>query len=159
MDTNAMDEIYKKHARTVYGFLLSRTANPDLSEELTQETFYRAIKTISSFRGDSNISTWLCGIAKRVWYEHLRKQKKWEALEGQELPTASVEEEVFRKWDNLQLVKALHRLEDPMKEVMYLRLIGDLTFAQIGEIMGRSENWARVNFYRGKEKIMKEAEL
>ena len=59
-------------------------------------------------------------------------------------------------WESMEVLKALHQLKDPMRETMYLRLVGNLTFAQIGEVMGRSENWARVTFYRGKELIIKE---
>ena len=70
----------------------------------------------------------------------------------------SAETELFRGWENLQVLRMIHRLENPMREVIYLRLIGNLSFAQIGEIMERSENWARVPYYRGKEKVMKEAE-
>lgn len=156
----SMEQIYKVHAGTVYGFLLSKTGNPDLAEELTQETFFRAVKASGKFRGDSAVVTWLCGIAKRVWLEYLRKQKKEKTPEEPEgYLAASVEEEVFCQWDNLQIIKAIHHLEDPMREVMYLRLIGNLSFAQIGEIMERSENWARVTFYRGKEKAAREAGL
>lgn len=156
----SMEQIYKRHAGTVYGFLLSKTGNPDLAEEMTQETFYRAIKASGKFKGDSAVSTWLCGIAKKVWYEYLRKQKNSKNLEDYpEIPTASAEEAAILQWDNIQILKALHRLEEPMREVMYLRLTGNLSFAQIGEIMEKSENWARVTFYRGKEKVVKEAKL
>ena len=156
----SMEQIYKRHAGTVYGFLLSKTGNQDLAEELTQETFYRAIKASGKFKGDSAVSTWLCGIAKKVWYEYLRKQKNNKNLEDYpEIPTTSAEEEAILQWDNIQILKALHRLEEPMREVMYLRLTGNLSFAQIGEIMEKSENWARVTFYRGKEKVVKEAKL
>ena len=154
---DSMEQIYKQYAQTVYGFLLSRTGNPNLAEELTQETFYRAIKASKSYRGEGSVSTWLCGIAKRVLYEYMRKQKKESPLdEAEEIPSSSVEEEVFGKWDSMELLKALHNLKDPMREVMYLRLAGNLSFAQIGEILDKSENWARVTFYRGKEKLLKE---
>lgn len=156
----SMEEIYRRHAGTVYGFLLSKTGNPDLAEEMTQETFYRAIRASEGFKGESAVSTWLCGIAKRVWYEYLRKQKNDKNLEDCVEPSAaSAEEEVLLQWDNIQILKALHRLTEPMREVMYLRLTGNLSFAQIGEIMEKSENWARVTFYRGKEKVVKEAGL
>lgn len=160
---HSMEEIYKLHAQTVYGFLLSKTGNPDTAEELTQETFYRALKKLDGFKGESSVSTWLCAIAKKIWYEHLRKQKKREALRTQEeaageVCLCSAEEEAFLSWEHMRIVKLLHKLEEPMREVMYLRLIGNLSFSQIGEIMEKSENWARVTFYRGKEKIWKEAE-
>lgn len=169
MDTNgknAMEQVYKQYAQTVYGFLLSRTGDAQLAEELTQETFYRAIKGSKSYRGEGSVSTWLCGIAKRVFFEHLRKQKNWESLEEADemhiiraTQVASAEEEFFGRWDNMKILKALHNLKEPVREVMYLRLSGNLSFAQIGEIMDKSENWARVTFYRGKEKLLKEVKL
>ncbi len=165
MDSKNMEQIYKQYAQTVYGFLLSKTKDVLLAEELTQETFYRAIKASKRYRGEGSVSTWLCGIAKNVYLEHLRKQKRCEPLEMlTELQTAaaqvlSAEEEVFGQWEQVEILKALHKLKDPMREVMYLRLIGNLSFAQIGEIMDKSENWARVTFYRGKEKLLKEVSL
>ena len=155
---DSMEQIYLEHAKTVYGFLLTRTGNPDLAEELTQETFYQAVKHVDRYEGKSSVSTWLCGIAKNLWYGYLKKQKNQTSLsEAEEIPVDSAEAELFRGWENLQVLRMIHRLEDPMREVIYLRLIGNLSFAQIGEIMERNENWARVTFYRGKEKIVKEA--
>ena len=154
---DSMEQIYLMHAKTVYGFLLSRSQNHDLAEELTQETFYQAVKNIDKFKGKSSISTWLCGIAKNLLFEYNRKQKNQVSLsDADEIPIESTETEIFRKWDNIGLLKSLHNLKEPMREVIYLRLIGNLTFAQIGEIMEKNENWARVTFYRGKEKIIKE---
>ncbi len=156
---DSMEQIYLEHAKTVYGFLLTRTGNPDLAEELTQETFYQAVKHVDRYEGKSSVSTWLCGIAKNLWYGYLKKQKNQTSLsEAEEIPVDSAEAELFRGWENLQVLRMIHRLEDPMREVIYLRLIGNLSFAQIGEIMERNENWARVTYYRGKEKVMKEAE-
>ena len=156
---DSMEQIYLEHAKTVYGFLLTRTGNPDLAEELTQETFYQAVKHVDRYEGKSSVSTWLCGIAKNLWYGYLKKQKNQTSLsEAEEIPVDSAETELFRGWENLQVLRMIHRLEDPLREVIYLRLIGNLSFAQIGEIMERNENWARVTYYRGKEKVMKEAE-
>lgn len=153
----SMEQIYADHAKTVYGFLLAKTRDHALAEELTQETFYRAVLKIERFQGNSSVSTWLCAIAKNVWLEHLKKQKKRAGPDQPELPAAvSAETELFRRWDQLQVLKALHQLKEPMREVIYLRLAGSLTFGQIGEVLGESENWARVNFYRGKEKLMQE---
>ncbi len=156
----SLEEIYQKHAQTVYAFLLSRTRNQDLAEELTQETFFQAVRTIGTFRGDSRLSTWLCGIAQNLWLTHIREERKVQPLEemADMAGPGSPEEELCLQWDNLEILKLLHGLKEPVREVMYLRLIGNLTFGQIGEIMGKSENWARVNFYRGKEIIKREAE-
>jgi RNA polymerase sigma factor (sigma-70 family) len=154
---DSMEKIYAKHAKIVYGFLLTKTKNPDLAEELTQETFYQAIKCIDTFQQKSSVSTWLCGIAKNIWFDYLRTNKPIVPLdETSGEPVDSAETEFFQSWNNINLLKMLHNLREPMREVMYLRLSGELSYRQIGEIMGRSENWARVTFYRGKEIIMKE---
>ena len=89
--------------------------------------------------------------------ENAKERLAQAVKEAEEIAVPSAEEEVFCSWDQLSVMKLLHHLEDPMREVMYLRLTGSLTFGQIGEIMGKSENWARVTFYRGKERIVKEA--
>lgn len=159
---NCMDEIeqvYKEYSKMVYGFLLSKANNPHVAEELTQETFYQAIKNIDKYQGRSEISTWLCGIANNVWKTYVKKNKKSIPIEDKEneIFINGMEDTVFQKLDVLHLMKILHQVKEPMKEVVYLRLIGNLSFKDIGEVMGKSENWARVNFYRGKEKIIKEA--
>lgn len=156
---DSMEEIYQKHGKMIYGFLLTRTQNPDLAEELTQETFYQAVKHLDKYQGKSSVSIWLCGIAKNLWYAHLRKQKNHVPLEeAKDVPVDSAETQAFCSWDSLELLKLVHNLENPMREVMYLRLVGNLTFGQIGEIMEKSENWARVTYYRGKERVMKEVQ-
>lgn len=156
---DSMEEIYQKHGKMIYGFLLTRTQNPDLAEELTQETFYQAVRHLDKYQGKSTVSTWLCGIAKNLWYAHLRKQKNHVPLEeAKDVPVDSAETQAFCSWDSLELLKLVHNLENPMREVMYLRLVGNLTFGQIGEIMEKSENWARVTYYRGKERVMKEVQ-
>lgn len=157
---NSMEEIYKEHAKTVYKYLLVQTNSIDLAEELTQETFFRAVNSVKNYKEKSNISTWLCGIAKNVWYEYLRKNKKQDNLDevAEQVLKSSPETEFFVEWDNMNILKKLHNLKEPMREVMYLRLIGNLSFRQIGGIMDKTENWARVTYYRGKEKMVKEAE-
>jgi len=94
---DSMEEIYLKHGKMVYGFLLTRTQDPDLAEELTQETFYRAVKNIGKYKGKSSVSTWLCGIAKNLWYEHARSRKNHVTLEeAGEIPVDSAETQLFR---------------------------------------------------------------
>jgi len=155
---DSIEETYKKHSKMIYYFLLSRMNNPEVAEELTQETFYQALKGIDKFQGKSSISTWLCGIANNVCMSYLRKNKqnlKIDEVEN-ELSIRSVEETFFCNWDSIDIMKMLHRLKEPTREVLYLRLIGNLSFRDIGEIIGKNENWARVTFYRGKEKIIEE---
>lgn len=155
---HSMEEIYREHSKSVYAFLMVKTKNPDIAEELTQETFFEAVKNINRYKGKSNVLTWLCGIARNLWYQYLRDNKKKFPLDdAEDILVASTESEVFCNWENIQTIKLLHGLNEPIREVMYLRLIGNLSYRQIGEIMGQSENWARVMYYRGKEKIVKEA--
>ena len=152
----SMDKIYQQYAQTVYRFLLSKTCNPDLAEELTQETFYQAIRTIDRFDESCKLSTWLCSVAKNVYHTWQRKHPEQGTLEEYTKTCHSAEEDALQSLDRIELIKKLHLCPEPFREILYMRMFGDLSFKEIGEIMGRSENWARVNFYRGKEKIRKE---
>lgn len=160
--TDSMDRMYRKHSQMIYAFLLSKCGDGMLAEELTQETFYQAVKSLDSFKGQSSASTWLCGIANNVWLAHLRKQKRsGEIFTSDENDSGftsasaeSPEDNFIRKSDNLALMRALHQIKEPMREVLYLRLMGELSFREIGQIMGQSENWARVTFFRGKTKLI-----
>ena len=153
------EEVYQKYAKSVYKYLMSLVHNRDLAEELTQETFYQAIRCIDHYDHSCKMSTWLCGIAKRQYYKYLRESPPHETLNDtdQLSPAAdSAEKEYLDSMQHMELLKALHALPEPFKEVMYLRLFGNLSFREIGDIMGQNENWARVNYYRGKNKLKKE---
>ncbi len=156
MDGGSMEQIYKDHAKSVYKYLLSITHDENLSEELTQETFYRAVYSIDRYDGTCKISVWLCQIAKHIWYQELDKTAKYKMQElDEDIPAvATPEDSVIASSEKVALYKAIHSLGEPMKEVVLLRLSGELPFADIGEILGRSENWARTTFYRAKQKIM-----
>ncbi len=154
-----MDELYKQNVKIVYHFLLSKCHNELLAEDLTQETFLQAYKSIERYNGKCKVSVWLCQIAKHLWYQYLQKNKHEIVREipNDQLATTN-EVTVKQVLDRLELkdvLKEMQKLPTQMREVMYLRITGDLSFKDIGEIMGRSENWARVNFYRGKEILLK----
>lgn len=151
-----IEEIYKEHARSVYKFLLSLSHDADTAEELTQETFYRAVYSIDKYDGSCKISVWLCQIAKHVWYQELRKRNRYAAQElTEDIPDSSMlEQSVLLTSDKLSLYKAIHALSEPMREVVHMRLSGEFSFSEIGEVLGKSENWARTTFYRAKQKIM-----
>ena len=153
---SSMEEIYKAHSQAVYRYLLSLTHSEELAEELTQETFYQAIKGIERFDGSCKITTWLCSIAKNQLYSYYRKHPGTETLEEGTQSNSSLEAEVMSNINRLEILKKLHLFQEPFREVMYLRLFGDLSFHEIGEVLGRTENWARVTYYRGKEKLKKE---
>ena len=149
-----MQTVYQRHAQTVYKFLLAKTRDPHLAEELTQETFCQALKSLDTFRGDCTPQVWLCAIAKHLWYQQLRKQKREVPTEDlPESPGPSAEEGLLEREGQLDLLRLVHNLPEPAREVVYLRAFGGLSFREIGDVMGRTETWARVTFYRSKEKL------
>ncbi|XEC94453.1 RNA polymerase sigma factor [Paenibacillus tarimensis] len=152
-----IEKIYKNYAESVYRYLLSLTHDEDLAEELTEETFYRAVYSIDTYNGSCKISVWLCQIAKHVWYQELGKRKRHPNQELHEeipSPNMSPEEANLFQSNKMDLYRAIHQLSEPMREIVHMRISGEFSFAEIGEILGKSENWARVTFYRAKQKIM-----
>ena len=153
-----MDSAYKEYAQTVYRYLLSVCHEPDTAEELTQETFYKAVLCAHKFDGTCKVSTWLCQIAKHLWYQELDKRKKKgtlslsdEILSGGMAP----DEEVSLREEKMNLFKRSHILNETAKEVVLLRVTGAFSFREIGELFGKNENWARVTYYRAKQKLVK----
>lgn len=161
-----MEELYKQNAKIVYYFLYKKCKNKQLAEDLTQETFLQAFSSIERFDGTCKISVWLCQIAKHLLYKWMEKHKY-------EIPTeqstnntdsalsieAKTEDTTWRQTvthiELIEVLKDMQKLPQNMREVIYLRITGALSFKEIGEILGKSENWARVNFYRGKEILLK----
>lgn len=152
----SMEEVYEEHSQTIYRYLLFMTHDADLAEELTQETFFQAIKGIGRFDGNCRITTWLCAIAKNQLLAYRRKHPPTESLTESSVIAGSPENEVIASMNRLDILKKLHQIPEPGREIMHLRLFGNLSFREIGEIMGKSENWARVTYYRAKEQLRKE---
>lgn len=136
-----------------------RGGDADLAEELTQETFYQAVRSAERFDGSCKVSTWLCAIAKNVLSGERRRHPPTDELDEAAAATDTPEEQVLAQTGQVELLRKLHLLDGEMREVLYLQLLGGASFAQIGEILARTENWARVTYYRGKEKLKKELEL
>ena len=158
-----IEQIYEKYFDTVNKYLFCLTHNSDISEELTQETFYRAVQKIDNFKGNCKISVWLCQIAKNLWYDELRKSKKTNNINDEEemfliSSKEDTENEVISKDNKIELYKQLQKLDEKTREVVYLRITGELSFKEIADILNKTENWARVTFYRGKQKL-KEGDL
>ena len=148
-------EVYNRYARDVYRYLLSLSHNPDVSEELMQETFLRAMKTLDHYDGSCKLYVWLCQIAKHIWYQYVRKHAGKETVELREdlISENTTEENVLQRMERMDLYQVIHALPDEMREVVYLRLTGEFSFQEIGEITGHNENWARVTYYRARQKI------
>lgn len=157
MDKEKIDEIYRENAAMIYKYLCGLTQDSGLAEELTQETFFQAIKGIDKFRGDCKISVWLCGIAKKLWYKELKKRSRHKTapLDDCVPSTENIESKSLDNLEKIEIFRLMHNLDDMTREVMYLRLAGELKFSEIAVILGKTENWARVTYYRGKQKIMK----
>ncbi len=160
-----MEELYSQNAKIVYHFLYKNCHDHELAEELTQETFLQAYESIERYDGSCKISVWLCQIAKHLLYRCWQKQKHEIPKELEMLnsaPQKQLSETCDTTWQqtitHLELIDVLKDMQSlplHIREVMYLRITGALSFKEIGEILGRSENWARINFYRGKEKLLK----
>jgi len=127
----------------------------DLSEELTQETFYKALRRIDEFDGKCKMSTWLCQIAKNAYFSYYRKENRKHEIAPEKPTESSVEigDELIKAHNTVSLHRIIRTLEEPYKEVFYLRFFAELSYHQISDILGKSESWARVTFYRAKEKI------
>lgn len=160
MKNQDIDEIYDRYANMVYKYIRVLTNSDDIAEELTQETFFRAIRKIDSFKGNCKISTWLCQIAKYSWYEYRKKSNKekdisFDYLESILIDNNDIEQNIINKSYKMQIYKQIQYLDEDTKNVVLLRLTGDLSFEEIGQILNKSANYARVTYYRGKQKIKK----
>lgn len=158
------EDIYKRYYKDVYYFLLSMSSNPELSEELTQETFYRAFKNIHKFKRECKLSSWLCQIGKNTYLSWVKKQKHLVGMPPDAEGSAEAEVKegdgrntpetlCIRREEALSVYKVLHLLQEPYKEVFTLKTLGELSYREIGEIFGKGEGWARVTYHRAKLKI------
>lgn len=150
-----LEQIYDVYFRDVYRFALSLSRNEQVAEEITQETFFKALQQLDRFQGTSKISVWLCQIAKNTYFTYLDKQRRLDPEGSLEHADGriSFEQRFVDKTEALHLHKLLHGLDEPYKEVFMLRVFGELSFDQIAQIFGRTESWARVTFHRAKYKI------
>ena len=157
-----MENIYNKYANSIKHYIFCITKDIGLAEDIMQETFVVAINQINKFRGDCEISVWLFSIAKKILYKKTKKIIIYNMVPIDEFELAdniSIEEDCINKDNKLKLFEALQKLDPNTREVMYLRLTGDLTFKEIGKILNRTESWAKVTFFRGKQKLIKEGIL
>lgn len=151
------DKIYAEYFSEVYKFVLTLCQNSVLAEEITQEAFFKALKNIESFKGECKLSTWLCRIAKNTFYDYEKKNNRQvdyplEIIISDE----NIEEKFADKETAYSIHKVLHKLNEPYKEVFWLRTFGELSFAQIGSLFDKTESWARVTYYRAKVMIKEE---
>lgn len=150
------EEIYSANFSVVYGFVLSLCRDSFLAEEITQETFFKALKHIQDFQGNCKLSTWLCRIAKNTYFTYTKRQSRQVEF-PQEFASEDLTETRLADREAVHAVhRALHRLREPYKEVFCLRTFAELSYAQIGALFDKTENWARVTYYRAKMMIKEE---
>ncbi len=155
MDKNTAEKLYEAFYMKVFSYVMTLAKDRNDAEEITQETFFRAISTDKSFRGDSDSYTWLCAIAKNIFIDEKRRSSRQDDELSEELPDTNkgIEEKLTDRDQSLKIHLILHKLEEPYKEVFQLRIFGELSFAEIGSIFGKTETWARVTYHRARLKI------
>ena len=147
------EKLYNAYFMKIYSFVLLLVKNPDLAEEIAQETFFKALKANKQFEGKSSEYTWLFAIAKNIAYDVLKKHKKHEML-GDDVPDElDFQQEIENKETAFRIHEYLHNMEEPYKEVFQLRVFGELSFADIGKIFHKTESWARVTYHRARLKL------
>ena len=154
MDAQASEKMYEAYYMRVYSYAVTISGSRELAEEITQETFYRAMTKSASFRREADEVTWLCTIAKNLFYDEKRRQKKTGPIpEDVEADGKSIEQIAADRDSSFRVHLALHALEEPYREIFELRVFGELGFKDIGTIFGKTENWARVTYHRARLKL------
>ena len=155
MDKNTAEKLYEAFYMKVFSYVMTLAKDRNDAEEITQETFFMAISTDKSFKGDSDSFTWLCAIAKNIFIDQKRHYARQDDELSEELPDMDkgLEEKLADRETSLRIHIVLHQLEEPYKEVFQLRIFGELSFAEIGSIFGKTETWARVTYHRARVKI------
>lgn len=160
-----LDDLYQEYATMIYRFIYLKCKDKELAEDIVQTTFLKAISQIDSFQGESKISTWLCQIAKNEYLNYCRKHKRQRNgnvhndnngepfLEQEQYHYDATLEKIILNEQASVIRKVLHTLKEPYKEVFMLRVYGECSFGEIGEVFQKNDTWARVTYYRAKEKI------
>lgn len=149
------EKIYTAYFRDVELYLLAICHDAHMAEELTAQTFFQALEALPKFRGDSDMRTWLCSIARNCYLSYLRKVKPSESVDELEIPDPrrGIEDQIIDADQAMTVHKVLHSLPEPYKEVFSLRVFGQLSFADIGSLFGKTQNWACVTYHRARSKI------
>jgi RNA polymerase sigma-70 factor (ECF subfamily) len=148
------EQVYSEYYDNVFQYVWSLCGDEQWAEEITQESFFKALKSIDSFRGECKLDVWLCQIAKNTYYTAVKRRQRQapypvELIRSDE----AIDQKLLDAEAALQIHQLLHGLEEPYKEVFWMRTFGDLSFRKIGALFGKTESWARVTYHRAKMKI------
>ena len=147
-----INKLYNMYAKDIYKFIIFISLNHEVAEDIMQSTFLSAIKSIHTFKGHSSVKTWLFGIAKNEYYSYLRKNPRNLKLEDiNEIHYIQENKELY-----MSIMKKIQQLKEPQKQIVILRIINDMSFKEIGAVVGKSENYCRVNFFREKQKLLED---
>lgn len=150
MDKN-FESVYREYYTPVYRYILSMSKDSYTAEEITQETFFKALKNIEKYNPEQRMLTWLCAIAKNTYLSKVKKAGRFTELSDElEDTQAGVLDRIIDSESSTEILKALHNLSEPYKEVFTLRALGSFSFKKIGAVFGKTESWARVTFFRSK---------
>ena len=161
-----LEELYREHARQIYHYIYAKCQDPELAQDIVQTTFLKVVSKIDTFQGQCKLSTWLCQIAKNEYLNHCRKHGRQSSLEayieekGEGIlsdRSEMIDDIIQRDWAE-EVRKVIGLLSEPYREVLRLRLYGECSFEEIGDMFGQSATWARVTFYRAKKKVVQEME-
>lgn len=148
------EKVYSEYYNNVFQYVLSLCKNELLAEEITQDAFFKALKSIDTFKGECKLSVWLCQIAKNTFYKTAKQKQRHVDYDLELIPyDESIEQQLMDKETAFQIHKLLHLLDEPYKEVFWMRTFGDLSFKDIGVLFGKTESWSRVTYHRAKIKI------
>jgi len=147
------EQLYKTYYMKVYSFAMTLAKNQDDAEEVTQKTFFKAMTTDKKNRGNSSEFTWLCAIAKNLFADGCRAQKRIGELRADIDSNTHIEKAFIDEDTAFRIHQILHTLDEPYKEVFQLRVFGELSFQKIGLIFGKTESWARVTHNRARQNI------
>lgn len=154
------EKIYIRYFNDVFLFLKKLSKDESIAEEITSETFFKAMRSIDNFRGETDVRVWLCQIAKNCYFSYLKKQHRVENIDDIDFPDNqdTIEEQISKQYDVMQIHLLLHNLAEPYKEVFMLRVFGELSFKQIADIFQKTDNWACVTYHRARNKILTQME-
>ena len=149
-----LEKICNLHYKYVKSYALSLCLNEAMAEDITQETFYNAIKKIDTFKNDCKIETWLCSIARNIFLNSKRKKQTENISDYPNLVAEiSLEENVIKNENVKRILTEAVKLDTPYKEVFYMKTLGDMPYSTIADVFEKTENWARVTYFRAKKQI------
>ena len=157
-----IDDYYEKYGQKVYAYLISITREPDTAQDLTQETFLQAMRSLKKFNNKCSVCTWLCQIAKNLWCTELKRRKYHPStsqdpdISALDISIIPPDKQTESNDTKMYILKQIHKLPEREKEIILLRATGAMSFDEIGQLFGKNGSWARVTYYRAKQKLRKE---